>query len=69
MATEAARKGKAKYRRENVHKIVVDLYPKDEDIWLWWQSKENKQQWIRDKIREEIDKEVRHADEHGFPED
>lgn len=68
--TPGTKESKKRYKRDHTHKISITCYPKDEDVWMWWSNKKgDKQQWIRDKIREEIDKEVRHADEYGFPED
>lgn len=45
----------SKYRKANTKQIVLRLFRKnDSDIIEWWESLNNKQQHLRDIIREDI---------------
>jgi hypothetical protein len=51
--TEARKRAKAKYA-EKVKKITVSFYPTEADIWDKLQAQENKQGYIKDLIRKDI---------------
>lgn len=53
--SEAQIKAVKKYR-EKVKRITVDFYPSEEEIWNKVQAQPNKQRYIKDLIRADLDK-------------
>lgn len=53
--TEARKRAKAKYD-EKVKKITVAFYPTEAEIWEKLQSQDNKQGYIKDLIRKDLNK-------------
>lgn len=53
--SEAQIKAVKKYR-EKVKRITVDFYPSEEEIWNKVQAQANKQRYIKDLIRADLDK-------------
>lgn len=51
--TEARKRAKAKYN-EKVKKITVSFYPTEADIWDKLQEQDNKQGYIKELIRKDI---------------
>lgn len=59
MTTEAQKRAVKKYKekyKEKVNRITTDFYPADEELWNHVQSKKNKQGYIKDLIRADIEK-------------
>ena len=52
--TDAQKRAKAKYTNEKVKRITVAFYPSESDIWDKLQTQENKQGYIKDLIRKDI---------------
>lgn len=55
MASEAQRKAVKKYK-EKVQRITVDFYPSEADLWDHIQKQPNKQGYIKDLIRSDMNK-------------
>lgn len=55
MATEAQKKAKKKYR-EKGNRISLDFYPTETDLWEHIQSQPNKQGYIKNLIRADMEK-------------
>lgn len=55
MATEAQKKAKKKYR-EKGNRISLDFYPTEADLWEHIQSQPNKQGYIKNLIRADMEK-------------
>jgi hypothetical protein len=53
--TEAQRKAKAKYKTEKVKKILVEFYPSDIELWDKVQEQPNKQRYIKDLIKKDLE--------------
>ena len=53
--TDAQLKAVKKYR-EKVKRITVDFYPSEEEIWNKVQAQDNKQRYIKDLIRADLEK-------------
>lgn len=53
--SESQIKAVKKYR-EKVKRITVDFYPSEEEIWNKVQAQANKQRYIKDLIRADLDK-------------
>ena len=53
--TEARKRAKAKYG-EKVKRITVAFYPTEAEIWEKLQSQDNKQGYIKDLIRKDLNK-------------
>lgn len=51
---EAIKRAKAKYKAEKVKKILIEFYPSDADLYEKVQAQENKQGYIKDLIRKDI---------------
>ena len=52
--TEAQKRAKAKYKAEKVKKILVEFYSADAELWDKLQEQQNKQGYIKDLIRKDI---------------
>jgi hypothetical protein len=52
--TEAQKRAKAKYKSEKVKKILVEFYSSDAELWDKLQEQQNKQGYIKDLIRKDI---------------
>lgn len=54
MATDAQKRATARYERDHVKVIQVKVFPKDADLWAWYQGHENRQEYVRQLIREDM---------------
>ena len=54
--SEAQKQASAKYQREKVKRLTVSFYPSDADVWEYVCSLENKQGYIRDLIRADMER-------------
>lgn len=54
--TEAQKRAKAKYKSEKVKKILVEFYATDIELWDKLQEQPNKQGYIKDLIRKDLNK-------------
>jgi hypothetical protein len=52
--TEAQKKAKAKYS-EKVKRLTVSFYPTEAELWDKLQSQENKQGYIKDLIKKDLE--------------
>ncbi len=52
--TEAQKRAKAKYKAEKVKKILVEFYASDTELWDKLQEQPNKQGYIKELIRKDI---------------
>ena len=52
--TDAQKRASAKYKAEKVKKILLEFYPSDAEIWNKLQTQENKQGYIKNLIRKDI---------------
>ncbi len=55
-ASEAQKRADAKYKRENTKTAVTRFYPAESDIWEWLSSQENKQGYIKQLIRADMER-------------
>ncbi len=55
--TEAQKRAHDAYRKKSVKQIAVRFYPADADTWDWLQAQENRQGYIRDLIRADMERE------------
>lgn len=62
MLSEAQKKAHSKYRREKCKSITVQFYPADLELYEWIRKKDNKNGYIRDMLKKEMEKE-KHLDE------
>ncbi len=51
---DARNRATAKYRKEKVKSFNVKFFPADADILAYFQSKENRNQYIKDLIRKDM---------------
>lgn len=56
MRSEALKKAQEKYKRDKTTRVIVTLYPKDQAILEKLQSVGNKQGYIKQLIRDDIEK-------------
>ena len=56
MKTEAQKRAQAKYLREKVTSLRIDIYPKEKDIADHLATLPNKQGYVKELIRADIDK-------------
>ena len=56
MKTEAQKRAQAKYLREKVTSLRIDIYPKEKDIADYLATLPNKQGYVKELIRADIDK-------------
>lgn len=54
--SDAQRKANEKYRRSSVRQVTVRFYPDDAEVWEWLQSQPNKQGYIRELIRDDMER-------------
>ena len=52
--TDAQKRAKAKYTSEKVKRLTVSFYPSEAELWEKLQEQENKQGYIKDLIRKDI---------------
>ena len=52
--TDAQRRAKAKYKSNNVKKILLEFYPSDAELYEKVQEQPNKQGYIKELIRKDI---------------
>ena len=52
--TDAQRKAKAKYQRNAVKKMLLEFYPSDTELYEKVQAQKNKQGYIKDLIRKDL---------------
>jgi hypothetical protein len=52
--TEAQKRAKKKYYSKEVKKILLEFYPSDAELYEKVQAQENKQGYIKDLIRKDI---------------
>lgn len=55
MADDAQSRATEKYRRKNVHSFNVKFFPADSDIYEWFQDRENKNKYLKDLIRADME--------------
>lgn len=55
MTTEAQRRASKKYK-EKVKRITIDFYPAESELWERIQQQEAKQTYIKNLIREDMEK-------------
>ena len=53
--TEAQKRAQENYRKKSIKQIAVRFYPGDTELWAWLQSQENRQGYIRDLIRADME--------------
>ena len=56
MVSEAQKRANEKYRKSSVKQAVVRFYPGDEDLWEWLQSQPNRQGYLRELIRGDMER-------------
>lgn len=54
MANDAQLRANKKYKQANVKRITIDFYPSDMELYEHIQTKEKKQTYIKDLIREDM---------------
>lgn len=54
--TEAQKRAKAKYQAEKLKRIAVEFYVSDTELWNKLQEQPNKQGYIKDLIRKDLNK-------------
>lgn len=59
MASESQKKAVKNYKKK-VKRITVDFYPTEEELWDHIQSQEKKQTYIKNLIREDMEKGEHH---------
>ena len=52
--TDAQKRAKAKYKSNNVKKILLEFYPTDMELYEKVQEQPNKQGYIKDLIRKDL---------------
>ncbi len=63
--TDAQKRAQENYRKKSVKQIAVRFYPADAEVWEWLQSRENRQGYIRDLIRADMERGRGDADAAG----
>lgn len=53
--SDAQLRAVSNYRKKSVKRITTDFYPTEQDIWDHVQSQENKQRYIKDLIRKDME--------------
>ena len=56
MTTEAQKRAIQKYKQQKVKRITIDFYPADEALWEHIQAQDKKQTYIKNLIREDMEK-------------
>lgn len=54
--SEAQAKANEKYRKANVKSFNVKFFPADADVLAYFQTKENRNQYIKDLIRKDMER-------------
>lgn len=54
MKSDALKKAQNKYRKEKTYRVLLELYPPDQDLIDKIKSVENKQGYIKQLIRDDI---------------
>lgn len=54
--TDAQKRAMEKYRKANVKQLSVRFYPADADVWEWLQAQPNRQGYVRDLIRADMER-------------
>ena len=54
--TEAQKRAKAKYNSEKLKRFTVSFYPTESELWEKLQEQDNKQGYIKDLIRKDLNK-------------
>lgn len=55
-ASEAQKRANAKYRREKMKSMTLAFYPADLDLWEHLSGQPNKQAYVRNLIREDMER-------------
>lgn len=55
MATEAQLRAVSKYQKKNVHQVSLKFYPGDKDLWDYVKEQSNKNGYIKDLIRRDME--------------
>ena len=58
MKSEALKKAQSKYRREKITSLKIDLYIKDSDIADYLATLPNKQGYVKELIRADMQKDI-----------
>lgn len=61
MTSAAQKKANAKYLREKVKRKSVDFYGTDADLIEWLETKDNFQGYIKQLIREDMERQTTHS--------
>lgn len=56
MATEAQLKAQSNYQKKNVKTFSVKFFPADEEVYEWFQSRELKNKYIKELIKQDMEK-------------
>ena len=54
--TEAQKRAQENYRKKSVKQAAVRFYPAEADIWEWLQSQDNRAGYIKQLIREDMER-------------
>lgn len=54
MATQAQIEANRKYKKQNVKRITIDFYPSDMELYEHIQTKEKKQTYIKELVRNDL---------------
>ena len=54
--SDAQLRAVSNYRKKNIKRITTDFYPTEQDLWDHVQTKDNKQGYIKDLIRADMEK-------------
>ena len=54
--TDAQKKAALKYKTANVHQFALPFFPKDEDLWRHLQAQPRKAEYLRELIRDDLEK-------------
>ena len=56
MVSDAGKRANGKYRKENVKSFNVKFFPADADIWEYFKGKDNRNRYIKDLIRKDMER-------------
>ncbi len=54
--TDAQKRAQETYRKKSVKQAAIRFYPADADIWEWLQAQENKAGYVKQLIREDMER-------------
>ncbi len=54
--TDAQKRAQETYRKKSVKQTAIRFYPADADIWEWLQAQENKAGYVKQLIREDMER-------------